>query len=53
MSLSETAMQPAVAHLYIVNHFSGETLMSLFSTHPPTAERIKRLRAMKRGVTVR
>lgn len=47
------AMQPAVAHLYIVNHFSGETLMSLFSTHPPTAERIKRLRAMKRGVTVR
>lgn len=39
-------LQPAFAHLYIVNHFSGEQVMSLFSTHPPVAERVKRLRSM-------
>ncbi|OGW86752.1 MAG: hypothetical protein A3A81_08775 [Omnitrophica bacterium RIFCSPLOWO2_01_FULL_45_10b] len=41
-------MQPAFAHLYIVNHFSGEALMSLFSTHPPVKERVRRLRALSR-----
>jgi heat shock protein HtpX len=38
---------PATAHLFIVNPLSGETLMRLFSTHPPLEERIARLRAMK------
>ena len=38
-------MQPAFSHLYIVNHFSGEGLMNLFSTHPPVKERVKKLRA--------
>jgi heat shock protein HtpX len=38
---------PATAHLFIVNPLSGETLMRLFSTHPPIDERIKRLRAMR------
>ncbi len=42
-------MQPAFAHLYIVNHFSGESVMSWFSTHPPMKERVKRLRAMGRA----
>jgi heat shock protein HtpX len=37
---------PATAHLFIVNPLSGQTLMRLFSTHPPTEERIRRLRAM-------
>ncbi|MBM3785039.1 MAG: protease HtpX [Acidobacteria bacterium] len=38
---------PATAHLYISNPFSGG-LASLFSTHPPTAERVARLEAMGR-----
>lgn len=38
---------PATAHLFIVNPLSGQTLMSLFSTHPPLEQRIARLRAMK------
>ncbi len=37
---------PATAHLFIVNPLSGQTLMRLFSTHPPIEERIRRLRAM-------
>jgi heat shock protein HtpX len=41
---------PATAHLFICNPLKGEGLMALFSTHPPTTERIKRLEAMA-GVT--
>lgn len=35
---------PASAHLFIVKPFSGQALMELFSTHPPTEKRIERLR---------
>ena len=38
---------PATAHLFIVNPLRGGGLMSLFSTHPPTQERVARLRAMR------
>jgi heat shock protein HtpX len=41
--------QPAFAHLYIVNPLSGGGLASLFSTHPPVEERIRRLEAMALG----
>lgn len=34
---------PATAHLFIVQPFSGRTLANLFSTHPPTEDRIARL----------
>ena len=34
---------PATAHMFIVNPFSAGGLMSLFSTHPPTEERIRAL----------
>jgi heat shock protein HtpX len=34
---------PSTAHMFIVNPFKGG-LMSLFSTHPPAEERIRRLR---------
>lgn len=40
---------PATASLYIVNPLSGRSLMKLFSTHPPTAERVARLRALAQG----
>ncbi|MBS2030297.1 MAG: M48 family metalloprotease [Deltaproteobacteria bacterium] len=37
------ATAPATSHLFIVNPLSGTSLRSLFSTHPPTQERIRRL----------
>lgn len=37
---------PATSHLFIVNPLSGQSVMALFSTHPPIAERVRRLRAM-------
>ncbi len=38
---------PETAQMMILNPLSGEGIRSLFSTHPPTAERIARLRAMR------
>lgn len=37
---------PATAHLFIINPLSGGGLAGLFASHPPTAERVARLRAM-------
>jgi heat shock protein HtpX len=34
---------PATAHMFIINPFSSSRLMGLFSTHPPTADRIQAL----------
>jgi heat shock protein HtpX len=39
-------VNPATAQMYIVNPLAGGAVASLFSTHPPIRERIKRLRAM-------
>lgn len=39
-------VNPGTAHLYIVNPLAGGGLIGLFRTHPPTAERVARLRAM-------
>jgi heat shock protein HtpX len=34
---------PATAHMFIIKPFSGAGLMSLFSSHPPTEDRIRAL----------
>ena len=36
----------STAHMFIVNPLSGKSLMSLFSTHPSTEDRIRRLSDM-------
>ncbi|OQY19421.1 MAG: protease HtpX [Desulfobacteraceae bacterium 4572_35.1] len=36
----------ATAHMFIVNPLSGKGLQSLFSTHPPIEERLRRLEEM-------
>jgi len=40
---------PASAHMFIVNPLTGGGLMSLFSTHPPMEERVRRLESMVYG----
>ncbi len=37
------------AHMFIVNPFSGKSMMKMFSTHPPVEERIKRLQEIAAG----
>ncbi len=41
--------RPETAHLFIANPLSGKGLASLFSTHPPMEERIKRLQKAAMG----
>jgi heat shock protein HtpX len=48
MALPSATPVPATASLFIVNPLSGRRgLMSLFSTHPLTEERVRRLRALR------
>jgi heat shock protein HtpX len=43
-------VSPATAHMYIANPFgNGGGMMSLFLTHPPMAERVRRLHGMAIG----
>jgi len=43
---SPLAVNPATASLYIVNPLRRQGVATLFSTHPPIAERVRRLRAL-------
>ncbi len=45
-SYSGKINNPSTAHLFIVNNFSGSSMINLFSTHPPIEERIHRLKQM-------
>jgi heat shock protein HtpX len=52
MAVKRIPMQggnPSTAHLFIVNPFRGG-LLSLFSTHPPMEERIRRLEKLAREI---
>ena len=44
---------PATASLFIVNPFGGGGMAKLFSTHPPVAERIRRLEILAGGSPAR
>jgi len=46
MPLAAAREHPETAHLMILNPLSADGLSGLFSTHPPTEERIRRLLAM-------
>ncbi len=38
---------PSTAHLFIIQPFTGQSLMRLFSTHPSTEDRIARLQSVQ------
>lgn len=46
-SSARADLNPSTAHMFIVNPLKGKKLASLFSTHPSTDERIRRLQAMQ------
>ena len=48
LPLEAAEEHPATAHLMIINPLHGGGLSSLFSTHPPTEERVARLLALAR-----
>ena len=39
-------VNPTTAHMFIMSPFSGKSLFTLFSTHPPMEQRVKRLQQM-------
>ncbi|MDA1070656.1 MAG: zinc metalloprotease HtpX [Proteobacteria bacterium] len=48
IDMPEAEQRPATAHLFIANPLHAHKIDGLFSTHPPMAERVRRLRDMAR-----
>ncbi|HII78931.1 MAG TPA: hypothetical protein HA261_00605 [Methanosarcina sp.] len=44
---SDVQAKESSAHMFIVNPLKGGAIQSLFSTHPGTDERVRRLRGMR------
>jgi len=42
-----SGISPATSHMFIVNPLRGQSILQLFSTHPPMEERVRRLRSMR------
>ena len=47
----EAERNPASAHMFIINPLHGLRLDRMFATHPPTEERVARLRAMSQNMS--
>ena len=47
--MPDAESHPASAHMFIINPLKGQSFAKLFSTHPPTEERIRRLEAAATG----
>ena len=45
--MEQAERHPTTAHFFIINPLRAERLRHLFSTHPPTKERIARLKQMR------
>ncbi|WP_163327754.1 zinc metalloprotease HtpX [Desulfurobacterium thermolithotrophum] len=41
--IAKAEVNPATSHLFIVNPLKGDAIAALFSTHPPTEERVRKL----------
>ena len=46
VALKPSSRTQTTAHLFITNPFRGQGFFKMFMTHPPSSERIKRLREM-------
>jgi heat shock protein HtpX len=42
-------VSPSMSHMFIIKPLSGASMARLFSTHPPTEERIARLESLRRN----